>query len=139
MYTGWESKQEEMSEKEKDELDNYFQKKYFQNKDYFKLKHDETNPWNLTRKLYNQTEDKKDKAQEDYVEFHPYTADSYYVHKDELKYYAKYPLYYHVLYDYRYVIVIGLFSAFVYGISDLYFKEDNKEKTPERKLLSQAK
>lgn len=139
MSPEWDSQQSGISEKEKEELDNYFQKKYFQNKDYFKLKVDETNPWNLTRKLYNQTEDKKDKIKDDYVEFHPHTSESYFVHKDEIKYYERYPLFLQVLYDYKYLIVSGVFLAFLYGFGDLFMKGNSEKKISEKKIIPQAK
>ena len=128
-----------MSEKEKEELDNYFQKKYFQNKDYFKLKVDETNPWNLTRKLYNQAEDKKEKMEQDYVHFRPFPTESYYVHKDELKYYEKYPVFLTVIYDYRYLILGGVFLAFIFSMGNLYLQTDNKGKTPQKNMLNQPR
>jgi len=128
-----------MSDKEKEELDNYFQKKYFQNKDYFKLKVDETNPWNLTRKLYNQAEDKKEKMEQDYVHFRPFPTESYYVHKDELKYYEKYPVFLTVIYDYRYLILGGVFLAFIFSMGNLYLQTDNKGKAPQKNMLNQPR
>ena len=136
MNTNRQGKTVTMSEEEKAELDNYFQKKYFQNKDYFKLKEDD-DPWNLTRKLYNKHADAKEKEQEDYVIFHNYTHKAYYVHKDDLKYGEDRHVVFGILYDYRYFLLGVLVLAGIFGIEEMYrLSKDDTSKPVTKKTMA---
>ena len=119
-----------LDEEEKSKLDDYFQNKYFKNKDYFKYKTDETDPWNVTRKLYNQHRDRKEAMEEDYVVFHPFTFKAYHVHKDELKYAEDRHLFFRLLYDYRYLMLCGLILVGIFGFAEVFMmnKEDQSKK-----------
>jgi len=124
------------TEKEKEELDNYFQKKYFKNKDYFKFKHDEDSPWNLTRKLYNQTMDNKERAKEEHVLFDIGT-EPYFASREELKYDKDRHLYMGLLYDYRYLIVGSIVIIGGIVIAETFF--NNKDETKSTKGAKLAK
>lgn len=125
------------TEQEREELDNYFQKKYFKNKDFFKYKVDETDPWNLTKKLYNKYADKKDAEKENYVLFHEYSHRAYYEHKDDLKFSENRHVLFGVLYDYKYLIFGGILLAGIFGFGQLYLQSkkepsnENKGKSPQ--------
>ena len=115
------------TEKEKEELDNYFQKKYFKNKDYFKYKSDDDNPWNLTRKLYNQTMDNKEKAQQEHVLFND-GSNPYYASAEELKYDKNHHIALGVLYDYRALIAGGILLAGGIAVNEMFFKNNDNNK-----------
>jgi hypothetical protein len=133
---GTHTKTATMSAEEKTELDNYFQKKYFQNKDYFKLKEDD-DPWNFTRKLYNTHADAKQKAEEDYVIFHNYTYKAYYAHKDELKYGEDRHVVFGILYDYKYFFLGVLVLAGIFGIGEML--KLSKEEDAPKQVAKKAK
>ena len=124
------------TEKEKEELDNYFQKKYFKNKDYFKYKVDEDSPWNLTRKLYNQTMDQKEKAQSEHVLFND-GSHPYYASKEEMKYDKDHHLVLGLLYDYRTLIAGGFLLAGGIAVNEMLFKNDesNNKSNNKAKLM----
>jgi hypothetical protein len=117
LYEEWISKKKNSDSDSSQTLDDYFQQKYFKNRDYFKTKMEDDNPWDFSRKLYNKHMDEKEKASKDYVLFHPHTFKAYYEHKDELKYEGERHIFFKVLYDFKYLIISGfiLFNIFIIG------------------------
>lgn len=68
------------------EMENYFMKKYFLNKDYFKLKNeDEDDPFHMTRKLYNKHKDMMEHRSEEYELVNKFTSYAYYKKKESPK------------------------------------------------------
>lgn len=120
-----------INESEKEELDKYFQKKYFENRDSFKYKIDDDSPYNMTRKLYNKVQDKKENDEEEHVMFFPYTFKAYYAHKSELKYQKTRHIFMQVMYDYRVLFFTGLLLAAIFGFGNLYLQSNDYGKKPE--------
>jgi len=139
-YKEWASKKKESERNNEEELSAYFQNKYFKNKDYFKKKTSGDNPFDLTRKLYNQNIDQKVKMQEDYVMFHEFTYKAYYEHKDDVKFGEDRHIVFKLIYDFRYLILTSILGATVYGIYSGFSRDDkDKEDTGNIKYFNDGK
>lgn len=121
-------------------MNDYFKKKYFENKDYYKNKGDNDNPWDLTRKLYTQHEERKDKMAEDYVIFHANTPNAYYEHKDNIKFSEDRHIVFKVLYDFKYLILLGfvMFNLMIVGNFVITNNQD-KTKVQQNEVVKQGK
>ena len=126
-YEEWVNKNKSQHIDSTKNLDYYFQQKYFQNRDYFKTKLDDDNPWDVSRNLYNKHMDAKEKHNHDYVIFHPHTFKAYYEHRDQLKYEGERHLFFKVLYDFKYLIITGFILFNIFIIGNLLIKQ-NQEK-----------
>lgn len=131
-WLGKERNQENFKEMNHDALNEYFQKKYFENKEYYKNKVQDDNPFDMTRKLYNQHMDRKEEMDKNYVQFHPHTFKAYYEHKDELKYSSNRHILFKVLYDFRYLLLVGFILCNIFIIGQVFI-EANQEKTKVQK------
>jgi len=133
-------RKKESERNNEEELSAYFQNKYFKNKDYFKKKTSGDNPFDLTRKLYNQNIDQKVKMQEDYVMFHEFTYKAYYEHKDDVKFGEDRHIVFKLIYDFRYLILTSILGATVYGIYSGFSRDDkDKEDTGNIKYFNDGK
>ncbi|KAL4464046.1 hypothetical protein ABPG74_005983 [Tetrahymena malaccensis] len=76
-------KEEQQKKKHLDEQAfDYFEKKYFGNKDFFKKNVIDDDEYELTMKLYKKHKEEVTEKKKDYIEFMSFSSNNYFVHKD---------------------------------------------------------
>ena len=117
--------------KEDEQMFDYFEKKYFKNKDFFNKPVSDDNPFEVTRKLQRQKIEGIKRKRDDYIMYYPFTWKAYYEKKPGLKTdddddegvqtvginlrKQKIYSYLNLLHDFRYPILFGLFALTLYA------------------------
>ncbi len=116
--------------KEDEQMFDYFDKKYFKNKEFFNKPVTDDSPFEVTRKLQRQKIEGIKRKRDDYVMYYPFTWKAYYEKRPGLKteeddedddvlrkklQKQKFVTYLSLLHDFRYPILFGFFALTLYA------------------------